>query len=226
MVFPSAVTSDPRLDSECLQILGFVFWRLRIPLKFKVVDNVVKLGWYTGTEMRKIFQNARTIFACSPFSSYQSTLWEQFWSHLELITNPPTGGQTKGDVSAKFKKCFGEWKEKFFEPGGAVLSEWRIYFHLLEMHAGDFYDKFGNLNPWANEAGENVHALDRTLYFQTQRSGIRKLSTRVLVRGMRYRWSHYVHNRYQTPSDIPVHIKNEKVLLSRVPKTLFFVFVI
>jgi hypothetical protein len=108
------------------------------------------------------------------------------------------------------------WKTLFLGQAGNIDSEWRIYLHILECHGADMYEKFGNLHPWANEAGEHLHALDRMFFFQRSRKGTQQgLAKKILTTGMRVRWSHNQLRHYQTNLDIPTDVKRAKPLLNR-----------
>jgi hypothetical protein len=217
---PLLVVEDERLNTPSLKKLGKVFWDLKLPLKFKIVDDQLKLGRYTGTQMRKIFGHADKIFSCCPFNSEQrKSLWVEFNYCLTLLTEDPLEGKTRTSVALLFRQRFKAWKKLFLGLGGNIDSEWRIYLHILDCHGGEFYEKFGNLHPWANEAGEHLHALDRMFFFQRSRKGTpHGLATKVLSTGLRMRWSHQQIGNYQTNSDIPEEIREAKPRLAQTPK--------
>jgi hypothetical protein len=48
---PFLVAEDERLRTPSLKQLGKVFWDLKLPLKFRVEEEQLKLGQYTGTQM-------------------------------------------------------------------------------------------------------------------------------------------------------------------------------
>lgn len=167
--------------------------------------------------MTKIFAHAKEIFDCGP---NDLNIWVKYNSCLMMLTNDPPEGKTRHSVAVLFKQTFQDWKKEFLGPAGMIDPEWRIYFHILDCHGGDLYEKFGNLHPWANEAGEHVHALDRMVFFQRSQKGTRHgLATKVLSSALRVRYSHLRIGNYQVPSDIPDHIKNAKPHLARTPTT-------
>jgi hypothetical protein len=215
------VANDERLDTPSLQKLGCVLYKLKIPFKFKVVENQLKLGRYTGTEMRKILQNSESIFECCPIQKHSKKLWMDFYSCLDMICNDPPEGKSRTEVAEMFHEKFQDWKNFFFQHGGMILPEWRIYLHILEIHAGNMYHKFGNLHPWANEAGEHMHALDRMFFFQRSRKGTSKLCTRILTTGLSVRWSHLKNNAYKTYNEVPEEIKEVKMVFNNNPITHF-----
>jgi hypothetical protein len=215
---PFHIVEDERLTTPALRKLAKVFWELRLPLKFKIVEDQLKLGRYTGTQMRKIFQHADEIFSCCPY--HDLNIWVEFNFCLTLLTENPPQGETRHSVALLFKERFQAWKELFLGQAGNIDPEWRIYFHILDCHGGDLYEKFGNLHPWANEAGEHLHALDRMFFFQRSRKGTHHgLATKVLTTGLRVRFSHHRIGNYQVPSDIPEEIKKAKPLSARTSRT-------
>jgi hypothetical protein len=170
--------------------------------------------------MRRIFENGKTIFSCSPLPKHTAKLWTDFYSCFQLLINPPPKGQTRTQVASSFSLQFQEWKT-FFHEEGHIFPEWRIYFHILECHASSLYERLGNLHPWANEAGEHLHALDRMFFFQRSRKGIQQLATKVLKTGWRVRASHHSSGVYQTPDAIPSSLKVSKPLMNQTPVVHF-----
>jgi hypothetical protein len=207
---PFSVANDERLNTPSLQKLGCVFLKLKIPLKFKVVEEEVKLGWYSGTYMQKILKNAALVFDCCPISNQTKKIWTDFYSLLDLLSSDPAKGSSRTQVAALYNEKFQEWKKLFLGVGAGILPEWRIYLHILEMHAGNLYEKFGNLHPWANEAGEHMHALDRMFFFQRSRKGSSKLNTKILTTGLSVRLSHNALGAYRTYGQVPDYIKEVK----------------
>lgn len=217
----SSFPSDDRLTTSSLLELGKIFWILKLPLKFKIVDEQLKLGRYTGTQMRIVFENSSRIFACSPFPD-QKNLWSEFYSCLSLLLVDPCEGETQRSIAAQFQQKFDEWKKLFLGRAGKIDPEWRIYLHILECHAADLFEMFGNLHPWANEAGEHLHALDRMSFFQKSRKGtLHQLATKILLTALRTRWSQYQLGIYQTNIQIPEDLRKVKPQLARSPTTHF-----
>jgi hypothetical protein len=52
---------------------------------------------------------------------------------------------------------------------------------LLKCHAGQMYEVLCNLKPWSNEAGEQLHALDRMFYFQERRMRAFEMDMEILT---------------------------------------------
>ena len=100
-----------------------------------------------------------------------------------LTSDPPKGSNCEA-VTINFEKKIGSWKESFTDWGGEMGSTWRIYFHILEAHAADTYCQFGNLRPWAAEAGEQVHYLDRMHFYRSSQRGSANLNAKVLTTGL------------------------------------------
>ena len=180
------------------------FRDLKLFLKFYVgTDGELKMGRYSGSEMKKIFENAAVIFSSNPHIGKErggfspKLLWEEFYKLFVMLTVNPEQHRTRKEVAKEFTDKFVAWKDKFLGfTGGYLKCEWRIYFHILEKHGGDLYMKFGNLKPWGNEAGEHLHALDRTFFFQRKRYGLDGLSREVLTSAYRLRLSHFLSGTY------------------------------
>ena len=123
-----------------------------------------------------------------------------------MLTSDPPKGSNHETVTINFEKKIGSWKKSFADWGGEMGSTWRIYFHILEVHAADMYYQFGNLQPWAAEAREQVHYLDCMHFYQSSQQGFANLNTKVLTTRLRFQYSHSLTNQYQTSLNIPQEI--------------------
>jgi hypothetical protein len=215
-----AVENDKRLTTSGLRKLGKVFQKLSLPLKFSIQNEAeVKVGRYSGKNMKKIFRNARAVFSCSELHPGWGELWRDFYDLLSNLTEDPPEGSTRQDVSRKFREGFKQWRERY-EQEGQLHSDWRIYFHIVEMHAADMYEELGSLQPWANEAGEQLHALDRMFVFQRRRRSASDLSSDLLITAIRVRQSHHEIGRMQVPAKIPDEVKAAKPKLAALPRMI------
>jgi hypothetical protein len=216
------VGDDPRLTTRALKDLAKVLKDLNLPLKFHVEnESEVELGRYSGGQMKKIFQNAMVIFGCNTTHLQWGELWEEFYLLFCLVTCDPPEGKSRVDVANEFQLGFDGWKVKFKnDVGGYLNSDWRIYLHIMEKHVGDLYQQLGNLQPWASEAGEQLHALDRMFVFQRRRRGPTELAADLLTTAIRVRQSHVQIGNMQTPSQIPTEIKSAQPHLACLPQIL------
>jgi hypothetical protein len=214
-----AINFDEKYETQSLKDLALAFHRLRLPLKFIVKEKgELCVGRYSGVQMKKIFQNAAIIFPCNPIRKNSAILWTKFYGIFEKITKDPPEGKTRHEISSSFQEEMKNWKKEFLSEGGEVKRDWRIYLHLLECHAGQMYEVLGNLKPWSNEAGEQLHALDRMFYFQGRRMKASEMDVEILTTSLRVRESHYKMGAMQVPSQIPDDVKTAQPNLARMPK--------
>jgi hypothetical protein len=215
------IEDDKRLITPAMKKLAKIFHDLRLPLKFSVdEDFVVKLGRYSGKQMRKILANAESIFGCSELRPTLGQFWKQFYDMFETLSHDPPEGSSHHQVASQYQKDFSEWKENFMHQAGYLKTEWRIYLHILENHAADYYLQLGSLQPWSNEAGEHLHALDRMFVHQRRRRRAADLCEDVLVSAIRVRQSHLLAGNMQVASDIPADVLAAKPNSTKVPTIL------
>ena len=71
------------------------------------------------------------------------------------------------------------------------------------------------MRPWAAEAGEQVHYLDRMHFYRSSQRGSANLNAKVLTTGLCFRYSHSLANQYQTSLDIPQEIRATQTNLNQ-----------